>query len=144
MLVGVIHFAQGPERISLRAGSMIRLQGLDTCLGGQGDALYHGFRSGFKSLRGLEDRELSLLVGRSTVAQEQLVHDVVEAGSQLVYGLASNDAESRRCTGHVLEGEDNLASAFIIVLSNSTFVRLQIFAELNLDILDVFIGPFNL
>lgn len=143
MLIGNIKFVESPKEIASPFVWFVSRNDLD-CL--EAGSLYYFFNRGFQRFGHpiTEYWERRMSTNCSTIHADQLTGQVVKARSQVVNGIADDDGDSFRRMFDNVEVY-NLAPSIKIVIKNSS-IGIASFevSKFGFEILDVFIGPFDL
>lgn len=145
MFIGHIHTVQDPEGMPLNTfGVVVGLHRLDKGCGGIGDTLYFSPLTGFfKFGRLLTDREFMFMVGRPFVCDHQLGDHMIQGGPAVMDDFTSDDGKAKRRIGTDYTKE--VLSRIVIRFSNDFIsIAIQKSGNLDIEILDVLIGPSNL
>jgi len=143
VLVGVVYIAQHPQGVFVCGSpSMVRLQTLNDCIGGDGHSLYHGWRSGFVSVRSLKDGELRLGVGGLL---SQLKDGVIEGRAQLISTFASEQREVQKWHSDIIgDGKISDYTTFKVFLGPQRISNILNPGGVRAELVEVLFGPFNL
>src|SRR5438034_3402495 len=141
--------------------SIVRLQGLNYCLGlgrdpldlplGPLPSLYVSVfpkRSGFKFLRGFADRESGAIVPAPSVRNDKLPNDMVEDSPEIMNDFSGQDAESERkffFNGAASDKTDGAFRRIRVWLTNDLIgLELEEGGQLVVQINDLLYGPLGL
>jgi hypothetical protein len=145
VLIGVVQVMKHPEGVGLRGSASVkRLVRTDQILCGGRNSLYYSLSSGFESIACDEDREAAFVGGGIPSLFDKLPNQEIESGPLLLQDLPNKNADFWRERFAV--GEDNgKPLKFGVVLGpNSLAVFLTEGLDGGLEIIDTFIGPFDL
>ena len=140
MLVDNVESVQGPDGFSIP--SLVRLY----CIHDDLDSLFAGlifksaFNGVFKAISGVVDRELS----KSIWDENGVMHSVVECGSEVVNSIPDNEGDRVRnaVTGDQM---NQIVSGLRVVIDDELVtVVFDECPQLQVKVIDVLLGPFNL
>jgi hypothetical protein len=159
VLISHVEFVDVPERVFAKlVPSLVRLKPLDCVHDSDAGSLLFLGSSGFVFL-GVpffgfpDDGKLRPGVGFTAVGEHQLVHQVVERGTQVVDRVPDDEAEPEgpddeaEPEGGILRnpsGRDLLSRLRVTVKDDSVGVEVKEGLDFKLEVLDVLVGPFNL
>jgi hypothetical protein len=140
VLVGNVQFVESPEHV---VSTSVRLGSVNGIYSTLRHALYSSMSLGMVFRGKLPDRESGLLVGRSTIDENELVGEMVKGTSEIVDSVPSDKSDFKR-RGLDIEYAVNVISRLRIMLTlNSMGLAIEEPVPLDFQITDVLFGPFN-
>ena len=146
MLVFNIRSMECPQNVSVQLPSVVGLYSLNEVLGDERNAVYLSTVTGVFEFLGRSGDGEPVIGANGVATSEHHTYDkVVKARPEMVDNFADDDRYFR-IRGLIHRALPDICSAFTITLSDNT-IRLRVSVEkavtLNLEILDVLIGPLN-
>lgn len=148
MLVDNVHFVDGPERITGRGISVIRLQFLDELeRSAVGHSLYFSFVTGeflFRRWPRIKNGEFEILPisGLSSGIVGEFPNDVIHARPEMMDDLTGENAKSQRNTELFEIGQRLVMFLTVYLGHDGVFAFLNERGDFGAEISDVLVGPF--
>lgn len=141
VLIRNVETVQTPEGV---VPSLVRLQRGDHVFRGVADALCYSRRFGFVILPGPPNRERRFVGGVVAVGEHELVDEKIEAGPQVVDGVADNRAPTGRRLFADLHAPDLVARVRLVLCEDTVWIGPEECPDLGIKLVDVLLGPLNL
>ena len=144
VLVFNVECVKTPEGLS--SASLVRLYGIhdevDDCFGG---LLFQSAITGdYKIIPGVVDRELGVLGPNAPSRKLDIVHGEVEGAHKVVDHIPNDQQKTLRGSLICADLEDAISGLSIILDQNTVRASLRKLPRLQVKVVDVLIGPFNL
>ncbi len=141
VLVDVVEFVESPQRF---IPSVVRTKRFDQVIGCCSDLLYSLVSGTLKGTDIFVDGELGLPIGDSIVGENQLVHQVIQARSDVMNSITENQQQTRRRYLGDTNSQRAISGFRIVVRDHFIGVTSVENLDFKLEIADVLCGSYNL